>query len=296
MNYFNDKIPKSVVELILTLQDNGFEGWVVGGAIRTLLRGSTPHDWDITTNATPDQVQKIFPHTIETGIAYGTVTVVMQDLQIQVTTYRKESHYSDHRRPSQVSYCKSIDEDLSRRDFTINAIAYNPVHQEFYDPFDGVEDLKHEIIKAVGDASVRFQEDSLRILRALRFQSQLGFYIHDETLDAIKKASKLLPSLSRERVFDELSKWMVGDHFSMTRRTINEIGFKNLFEIEPKDTLDKSWDLIGTISPSVPFRFSAFLELYTGGLSLPIKLDNSLKLLHSLKCSQKIISKVIQLS
>lgn len=294
MNFSNNDIPAQVSKLIQTLQDKGFEGWIVGGAIRTLLLGQVPYDWDITTNATPTQVQEIFQHTIETGIAYGTVTVVIGGMNMQVTTYRKESGYADHRKPSEVSYCDNLEDDLSRRDFTMNAIAYDPNNQEFKDPFYGAQDIEQQWIKAVGDSSLRFKEDSLRILRAIRFQSQLGFLIEEETLKAMSAASHQLPTLSRERIFEEMSKWLVGDHFSMTRETAQQIDLKNLLSIPPETTLYENWDLIGTISPTVLFRFCAFFDLYTGDQPIETKLSNCLKLLTSLKCSQKVTSKVIQ--
>ncbi len=303
MNFSNNDIPAQVFKLIQTLQNKGFEGWIVGGAIRTLLLSTIkgeaiasrgPYDWDITTNATPTQVQEIFQHTIETGVAYGTVTVVIDGMNIQVTTYRKESGYEDHRKPSDVSYCDNLEDDLSRRDFTMNAIAYDPNNQEFKDPFNGVQDIEQQLIKAVGNSNLRFKEDSLRILRAVRFQSQLGFLIEGETLKAMSQASPQLETLSRERIFEEMSKWLVGDHFSMTRETAQQINLKNLFSIPPESKLYEKWDLVGTISPTVLFRFSAFFDLYTGDQPIEIKLSNSLKLLTSLKCSQKIISKVTQ--
>lgn len=294
MNFSNNDIPAQVSKLIQTLQDKGFEGWIVGGAIRTLLLNKIPYDWDITTNATPAQVQEIFQHTIETGIAYGTVTVVIDGMNMQVTTFRKESGYEDHRKPSDVTYCDNLEDDLSRRDFTMNAIAYDPNNQEFKDPFYGVQDIEQQLIKAVGDSKLRFKEDSLRILRAVRFQSQLGFLIETETLSAMAQASGQLPTLSRERIFEEMNKWLVGDHFSMTRETAQQIDFKNLFLIPPESTLFEKWDLIGTISPTVLFRFCAFFDLYTGTQPIETKLANCLKLLNSLKCSQKTVSKVTQ--
>ena len=294
MNFSNEDIPFQVIELIETLHTNQFEGWLVGGAIRTLMLGQKPHDWDVTTNATPDQMQSIFKHTIETGIAYGTVTVVVDGMHIQVTTFRKEGAYENHRKPTEVTYCKNIEDDLSRRDFTINAMAYNTYTKELRDPFDGQRDLDAQIIKAVGDPLVRFEEDALRILRAVRFQAQLGFFIDAATLEAMGKASVHLEKLSKERVQQELNKWLLGPHFSMTQTTAVKIGLNHVFEMEPDSHFMKHWDLISTIEPTLLFRLFAFVDLYTGSAGGSVKIDNSLKLLKTLKYSQQTISKVVQ--
>lgn len=294
MNFSKSDIPFPVIQLIDTLHEKGFEGWLVGGAIRTLMLGQKPKDWDVTTNATPNQVMDIFPRTIETGIAYGTVTVVMQNFHIQVTTFRKESQYENHRKPKEVFYCKNLEEDLSRRDFTINAMAFNPHTDEFRDPFDGQRDLEQQWIKAVGDATLRFKEDALRILRAVRFQSQLGFSIEETTLQAMQQDSKHLSSLSKERIQDEFGKWLLGDHWSMTQPTAQRINLPQIFDIPPANGFYKNWDQISTSNPTLLFRLSAFVMVYLDPKPISGEMDNCLKLLKSLKYGQNVISKVIQ--
>jgi tRNA nucleotidyltransferase (CCA-adding enzyme) len=294
MNFSKSDIPSGVLHLINLLHDRGYEGWLVGGAIRTLLLGKVPNDWDVTTNATPEQVQGIFQHTIETGLAYGTVTVVMDHLQIQVTTFRKESEYENHRKPKEVSFCNTIEEDLSRRDFTMNSIAFDSTTDEFRDPFEGQKDIQQQWIKAVGDPTIRFKEDALRILRAIRFQSQLGFSIDGLTLQAMEDDANLLSSLSRERIHQEFNKWLMGDHFSMTKETAQKIKFESWFEFGPSGEFYGLWDRIGSAPTGLLFRLCAFFDLYTGPITPQDKIDNSLKLLKSLKYSQNTISKVIQ--
>lgn len=294
MNFSEMNIPSPVLGIIQKLHEHSYEGWLVGGAIRTLLMDKTPKDWDLTTNATPEQVQKIFPHTIETGLAYGTVTVVMDNMQIQVTTFRKEGEYEDHRKPKEVEYCASILDDLSRRDFTMNAIAYNPVLEKVEDPYQGEDDIQHRWIRAVGDSNLRFQEDALRILRALRFQSQLGFSIEDPTMQSMVDSSKLLLTLSRERIRDEFDKWLLGEHFSMTKETVKELNLFQIWEVAPSSSFYQHWDSIAAMQPTLLFRLSALLDLYVTAEPPADKIRICLNLLKSLKFPQSLISKVIQ--
>lgn len=204
---YNYKIeyPKNVGYIIEKLNDNGFEAFMVGGCVRDSLLGRTPYDWDVTTNALPQDVKKIFYKTYDTGIKHGTVSVVVEDAIIEVTTYRVDGEYSDNRRPKQVSYTTSLEEDLARRDFTINALAYNP-KIGLVDPFEGLKDINGKIIRAVGNSGDRFLEDALRMLRAVRFSAQLGFTIEAETYCAIHENSVLIRNISKERVRDELNK------------------------------------------------------------------------------------------
>lgn len=196
------------VELILDKLDfHGFKAYVVGGCIRDSLLGISPKDWDICTNAKPGQILKAFAgfKTIETGIKHGTVTVVINDANYEITTFRVDGDYSDNRHPDTVEFVDNIVDDLSRRDFTINAMAYN--HKEgLIDPFEGKICLKEKIIMCVGNADTRFQEDALRMLRAIRFASQLGFSIWHETKDAISNNAELINNISKERISSELIK------------------------------------------------------------------------------------------
>ena len=173
-------IPKQVVYIIEQLEKNGFEGFIVGGCVRDYILGFLPKDFDITTDALPQDIKNIFDHTIDTGIEHGTVTVVLDRQNFEVTTYRIDGEYKDNRRPENVTFSKKIEEDLSRRDFTMNAIAYS-IKRGFVDPFCGIDDIKNKLIKGVGDADTRFKEDALRMMRGVRFSAQLGFDIEDET-------------------------------------------------------------------------------------------------------------------
>ena len=203
-------LPKNVENIIGSLEEHGFEGFAVGGCVRDSLLKKTPKDWDITTDALPVDMKKIFKKTFDTGIAHGTVTVLMDGVGYELTTYRIDGNYSDGRHPDSVSFSKSLSEDLCRRDFTINAMAYS--HKKgIVDLFDGRKDLQNGIIRAVGDAKKRFDEDALRMLRAVRFAAQLGFKIDDDTFEAIKEKAKLLSKVSKERIFVELNKSLCGD-------------------------------------------------------------------------------------
>ena len=203
-------LPKNVENIIGSLEEHGFEGFAVGGCVRDSLLKKTPKDWDITTDALPEDMKKIFKKTFDTGIAHGTVTVLMDGVGYELTTYRVDGNYSDGRHPDSVSFSKSLSEDLCRRDFTINAMAYSN-KKGIVDLFDGRKDLQNGIIRAVGDAKKRFDEDALRMLRAVRFAAQLGFKIDDDTFEAIKEKAKLLSNVSKERIFVELNKSLNGE-------------------------------------------------------------------------------------
>ncbi len=206
-------IPEEVLLVTKGLQKAGFEAYIVGGCVRDLLTGRTPKDWDVTTNATPEEIQNIFPDTFYEN-KFGTVGVenketVDETLKvIEVTPYRLESEYSDGRHPDEVKFSKNLSDDLKRRDFTMNAIAYDPASGELVDLYDGREAIKDKMIKAVGDASERFQEDALRILRAVRFTTQHGFAIEGVTMTAMTKHSDLLAKISAERIRDEFVKML----------------------------------------------------------------------------------------
>ena len=196
---FNDD-----VRLILnTLTSNGFEAFVVGGAVRNFLLGIDPHDYDITTNATPNEIIKAFSFTktILTGIKYGTVTVVYNNMHYEITTYRVDGEYDDNRHPINVEFSKTLYDDLKRRDFTINAMAYNDALIDFN---NGLNDLKNKVVKCIGDPDKRFQEDALRILRAIRFACKLDFNIDSKTKESIFKNKELLKNISIERINSEL--------------------------------------------------------------------------------------------
>ena len=198
-------IPKDVIFIIDEINKRGFEAMLVGGSVRDMIMGIKPKDWDITTSATPDEVIKIFPRVIETGIEHGTVTVVIDKENYEITTYRIDGKYEDYRRPEEVYFTKNLEEDLMRRDFTMNAIAYHP-QVGYIDPFNGRKSIKEKTIIAVGNPDKRFNEDALRMLRAIRFSAQLDFKIEENTFKSIIKNEKLIENVSVERIRDELYK------------------------------------------------------------------------------------------
>lgn len=204
-------LPLGAAFIIDPLQENGFEAYVVGGCVRDRLLGRVPKDWDICTSASPQQVMEVFgdKRVIETGLQHGTVTIVMPDGLYEVTTFRVDGTYSDNRHPDEVKFVKSLEEDLARRDFTINAMAYND-RRGLVDPFGGEKDLADGVIRCVGDANARFHEDGLRLMRALRFASKYGFRIEDGTAEAIHKCSHLLRNIAVERINTELCRLLCG--------------------------------------------------------------------------------------
>ena len=204
-------IPENVKYIIDELYAHGFEAFAVGGCVRDSILHRVPGDWDITTSARPLDVKRIFRRTIDTGIEHGTVTVMMDSAGYEVTTYRVDGDYVDHRHPTGVEFTASLEEDLKRRDFTINAMAYND-RRGLIDLFDGIGDIKRKVIRCVGDARQRFDEDALRILRAVRFSAQLGFNIEETTAQAMKEKSPDLQHISAERIQTELVKLLVSDH------------------------------------------------------------------------------------
>lgn len=204
-------LPEKVNFIIHTLQKHGFEGYAVGGCVRDAMLSRVPQDWDITTSAKPEQVKSLFKHTIDTGIQHGTVTVMLEHEGFEVTTYRIDGEYEDARHPKEVQFTSNLLEDLKRRDFTINAMAYNET-DGLVDAFDGLGDLERGIIRCVGVAEERFTEDALRMLRAVRFAAQLGFSIEEKTVAAIGKLAPNLAKVSAERIQIELVKLLISAH------------------------------------------------------------------------------------
>lgn len=218
---FDISLPADVGYIIEKLNCEGFQAFAVGGCIRDSLLGKEPKDWDITTDARPEQVKGLFEKTVDTGLKHGTVTVVLHGENYEVTTFRIDGEYLDNRKPSSVLFTASLDEDLSRRDFTINAIAYHP-QEGVISPFDGVRHLQQKLIIAVGRAEDRFQEDALRMLRAVRFSAQLDFTVAEEVLQAIALKSPLIQNISHERIRDELTKTLISQNpmkFALLRET-----------------------------------------------------------------------------
>ncbi len=205
------EIPPNVEMIINTLEKAGFEAYAVGGCVRDTLLGRVPNDWDITTSATPWQVKDLFRRTVDTGLAHGTVTVLVDKEGFEVTTYRVDGEYEDGRHPKEVTFTASLEEDLKRRDFTINAMAYNP-KKGLVDLFDGKRDLENKVIRCVGNPLERFTEDALRIMRAVRFSAQLGFKLELETRKALSVLAPNLKHVSAERIQVELVKLLISPH------------------------------------------------------------------------------------
>lgn len=215
------------IEVCRILHENDYQAFIVGGCVRDLLLGQKPKDWDITTDASPKRVIELFPKTIPTGLQHGTVTVVMGEgveNHFEVTTFRIEGAYSDGRRPDEVFFVMNVEQDLARRDLTINAIAYDPITQNFSDPFNGVEDQKAGLIKAVGNPVARFQEDGLRIMRVARFAARFGYAVDGATFQGMKQSLDTLKKVSKERISDELSKTLMSDNPSYGLQILRECG------------------------------------------------------------------------
>ena len=200
--------PKYVKQVLITLQSRGYLAYLVGGCVRDMILGVHPQDWDICTSALPEQVRELFDHTVATGIRHGTVTVLIHSHSVEVTTFRTDGGYLDHRHPEAVSFVGDLTSDLARRDFTMNAIALPP-DGLVADPFGGIEDIRNGIIRCVGEPERRFEEDALRMFRALRFSARLGFTVEEATLNAIYSKAPLAAALSPERVRDEIEKMLL---------------------------------------------------------------------------------------
>lgn len=275
------ELPKDVKYIIGVLMENGYEAYAVGGCVRDSILKRVPGDWDITTSALPMQVKALFRRTIDTGIQHGTVTVMLGKNGYEVTTYRIDGKYEDSRHPESVEFTPDLHEDLKRRDFTINAMAYNDEHG-IVDIFDGVGDLDRKLIRCVGNAHDRFNEDALRILRAVRFSAQLGFDIDEDTAEAARELAPALVKISRERIHTELNKLLLSgnpDYFSL----VYSLGIMKIIIPELKDVDEDSIERIGQFikrtEPCLPERYAAFLSCVdadmAGKILKGLKLDNA---------------------
>ena len=225
------KIPEELVKIGGIFRKNGFKAYLVGGAVRDMILGKKGHDYDLATNATPKQVMGIFKKVIPTGIAHGTVTIHIFGMQIETTTFRTEADYTDGRHPDSIKFATKIEEDLSRRDFTMNAIAADLESGELTDPFDGQKDIRNKIIRTVGEPQERFAEDGLRPVRAVRFSGQLGFSIEEKTLAALSEPEvlKKTASISVERFRDEFCKMLLCERPSDSLKLLEKTGILNIF-------------------------------------------------------------------
>ena len=266
-------LPNSVREALLRLNEAGFEAWLVGGCVRDRLMGLAPHDYDITTSAIPEETEAVFAgeRIIETGLRHGTVTVLLSGEPLEITTFRTEAAYSDHRRPDAVRFTRSLREDLARRDFTVNAIAMD-AGGRLCDPFGGRADLEKKILRAVGDPEARFREDALRILRCARFSSVLGFAIEPATAAAMVRCRELLAYVSAERIYTELTKLLCGqdvrrllmDHTDVLGAVLPELlpmkGFdqRNFHHIY--DVLEHTARVVENVPPAPRLRWAALFH------------------------------------
>lgn len=259
MNTFD--VPRYVARIMNTIEEAGFECFLVGGCVRDMFLRRMPSDWDITSSAPPQEIMRIFEKTVPTGLKYGTVTVLCDEGKAEVTAYRSESGYGDYRRPSEVHFAGDIKTDLSRRDFTVNAMAFN-LSRGFFDPFGGRDDLKKRMIRAVGDPYSRFEEDALRILRAYRFAAQLDFEVESHTLEAARDRAELVAKISGERIKSELDRILMSGnpHWSLALARTGALDFLGSNSSEKPCTLNECERL--ALVPAVPAaRFAAFFYL-----------------------------------
>ncbi len=269
-------IPEPARMIIDRLNEHGYEAYVVGGCVRDMILKREPGDWDITTSARPEQVKALFNRTLDTGIQHGTVTIMVGKEGYEVTTFRVDGDYTDGRHPDTVTFTPSLEEDLKRRDFTINAMAYNH-NTGLVDIFGGREDIDRKVIRCVGNPTERFTEDALRILRAIRFSAQLGFEIEDATRQAITEIAPNLVHVSKERIQVELTKLLLSDR-PQTMKLVYETGISPYVS----ETFHKMGEMIGDMPITVPakkaLRWALFLRKGTPEQAVRIlrdlKLDN----------------------
>lgn len=266
-------IPPYAEKALCLLEAGGFEAWCVGGCVRDLLLGLAPHDWDVTTNALPSEIKSCFPgcKIVDTGLRHGTVTVLLDGEPVEITTYRSDGAYTDHRHPEAVRFSRNLADDLSRRDFTVNALAFHPA-RGLRDLFDGLTDLENRRLRCVGDPLLRFEEDALRILRCLRFASVLGFTIDPETAHALRERQVLLGAVSHERVREELSRLLLGQNAGAVLREFSGTVFTVLPELAPLadcaqenpyhcyDVWEHTLHALEAVPPEGPLRWAALLH------------------------------------
>lgn len=287
-NYYhkeiNIELPSEVSVIIKTLTDAGYEAYAVGGCVRDSILGKKPKDWDITTSAKPLEIKSLFRKTVDTGIKHGTVTVIIKGQGYEVTTYRIDGEYTDGRHPDGVIFSTELEEDLKRRDFTINAMAYNE-GDGVVDCFEGLKDLKDGVIRCVGKAEERFTEDALRMLRALRFSAVLGFDIEEETYEAIKTLAPTIAKISRERIQVELDKLLMSNYTDRVKALYDTGLLEKIFEMpddykgkSPEDEYVLLTDKLAVTEKNHFLRWAVF-DTYASGINKisSLKFDNSTK-------------------
>ena len=277
------EISKNAEFIIDRLNENGFEAYVVGGCVRDIIMGRKIDDYDITTSSTPNETKESFLDfsVKETGIKHGTVTLFIDHKPYEITTFRVESGYTDYRHPDGVTFVRDIEKDLARRDFTMNAIAYSH-SRNIVDPYNGIEDIKNKTIRAVGDPYTRFSEDALRILRALRFSSTLGFEIEEETANAINELAHTVKAVSCERIFIEIKKLILGDNCLSVLEKFN----RALSQILP---ISESYKLIKSCPKNLAMRICLLCGNETKSALNFLRADNNTKRICSLLSASKPI-------
>lgn len=276
--------PKYVKQVLLGLQAREHRSYLVGGCVRDMLLNTVPQDWDVCTSALPEEVMDIFPASRPTGLKHGTVTVVIGSHAVEVTTFRSDGAYSDHRRPDNISFVTDLTQDLSRRDFTMNAIALSPDGLTA-DPFGGIEDIAHRTVRCVGEPEVRFEEDALRMFRALRFAARLDFIIEGRTYEAIGNKAHLAADLAAERVRDELEKTLLTAHTQRVGEMI-DLGLLEKY-IPGRGWAKPDFSVIAGISKKAMPRWAVFCALLEKNGYIPsagafleaLRLDG-----HTLRC------------
>ena len=296
------KLPETTAYIIERIEKNGFEAFAVGGCIRDSLLGRVPNDWDITTSAKPADIMNIFENTVETGIEHGTVTVVIDKEPYEVTTYRIDGDYTDGRHPDSVEFTENIEEDLSRRDFTINAMAYNN-STGLVDVFGGREDLENRVIRCVGNPKKRFEEDALRMMRGIRFSAQLGFSIEKDTFKAIEEMADSISAVSIERINVEFTKTLMSDakkimiyHETGILKnvlpelyTVEKENLKGDFSIEK--SIKMGIDCADLCKKDLACRLAGFFVY----INEAIGVENTKKILKKMRYDNKTISKTCEL-
>ena len=263
-------LPTAIQKILLRMEQAGWQIYLVGGCVRDRLLGRPIHDWDLTTNARPEQVMQLFPKVIPTGIAHGTVTVVQDEMQAEITTFRTETGYADGRHPDEVRFVGSLEEDLARRDFTINAMAMD-ASGKLYDFYGGQEDLRRGVLRCVGQPQRRFAEDALRMFRAYRFSAQLGFALERETENAAKSLHERARFLSVERIREELEKTICSPHPQMVEQ-MAKIGLLERFGVTQADA-----SRLQTVAPQPLLRWGVLMACVPALRTAELRLDRHTK-------------------
>ncbi|MBO3443736.1 hypothetical protein [Clostridium sp. CCUG 7971] len=287
-------LPKKVEFIINKIYENGYEAFIVGGCVRDYILNLEPSDYDIATNATPKKILEIFKEykTIETGIKHGTVSVIVNKELYEITTYRLESEYEGNRRPKSVEFTSNIYHDLKRRDFTINAMAYND-KVGLIDKFDGVNDIKRKIIKTVGNPNERFNEDGLRIVRAIRFSAKLGFEIEENTLNSIYKNASIIKNISIERITDEFNKIILSKNPKMIiilykTKILKYLGIKLDLDKDEKYIFENKLDILSKCSNSLEERLVMLEYLIINRKENEVSYEEDKSIINLLRYSKKL--------